>query len=120
MSGFEKIGVADKVATSAHYMRRHTRCLQAMLDRIRFLLARPICDRRLELGAIAQPADYRVELRVAQFHNQRAKCLPMSWSRCVDRDPSILADARKQTLRPCSGDPATPRRSGIVPFAAYS
>ena len=100
MSRLEKIDIAREVAASAHDMRRHSRRLQAMLDRIRLLLARPICDRRLELGAIAQPADYRVELCVAQFPtDQSAKRLPMSWIRSVDRDPSILPAARKQTLR---------------------
>ena len=81
MAGFEKMGIADEVSASAHDMCRHSRSLQAMLDRLCFLLARPPCDRRLELGAIAQPADYRVKPRIAQFITDRsAKRMPIGTS----------------------------------------
>src|SRR5277367_3560503 len=98
MTRVAKIDVAREVAAMADNMRRNARRLQAILDRCGFLLARPGRDRRLQLIAIAQSSDNSAELRVAQFHNHRAKCVPMSWRRRVDRNPSILTAAWIQTL----------------------
>src|SRR5271170_1004447 len=92
----EEMGIAHEVSTGAHYMRRHFRRLQAMLDRFRFLFLRPGRDRSVQLNAISQPPDYRVEFCVAEISaDHNAQRLPGSWSRRVDRDPSIRAGTRK-------------------------
>ena len=96
-----KIDVARQVAASAHDMRRHTRRLQAMLDRIRLL-------RRA--SNLRSPSSSSTRLRsrptiVSNFAScspspirPRSACQSV-WIRSIDRDPSILSAASKQTLR---------------------
>src|SRR5260370_40218265 len=85
MSRFQKIGIAHEVAASAHDMSRHSRRLQPMLGGFGLLLTRPTGDRLLQIRAIAQPADDRVELRLVQFPTyQGAQSFEVGWSRGVD------------------------------------
>src|SRR5262245_56967721 len=94
MSDMTQVVVAREIKATADDVRRNSRGLQLGLDRIALARMSPLCDRAIQIVAIAEPSNNRVEARVAERTAQQvAQCGPSVRRRRVDRNPSILARA---------------------------
>src|SRR5262249_51330433 len=100
MPDMTQVGVAREIEAAADDVRRDSRSLQLGLDRSALARMGPLCDRAIEIIAIAEPPNNRVEARVAKrTADQVTQCGPSVLRRGVDSNPSILARAGIHALR---------------------